>query len=214
MHDLIESTLKQLLLSLCRSPDESLPHTHHFSPPLDCQEPPEAKHHEHYHKPLAISAESPCPLVFSHLDTTHGHSPNRNGPCACSADNVEPNVVESIQTHICPICRKVGDDEAAELESTQEMIDSFNVLRVSSPTCEATPQCVPTQSSINPSYLPATATGLCHSTTPRMLCRTCRQEACAPCYLDDTTVDDLAGYLDQIVFLPKPMSEMAELMYT
>lgn len=43
----------------------------------------------------------------------------------------------------------------------------------------------------------------------------CRAEArnSAMC-LDDTTVDDLAGYLDEIMFLPKPMSEMAELMYT
>ena len=204
-----------ILLSLCRSPDESLQPTHLFSQPLDCQEDVESRRQEHYHEPLATagSAVSPCPLVFSHLDS--GHSNNtRSGTCACSAENVELDVIESNQTHICPICRKVDDDETSELEGTQEMIESFNVLRVSSPTCEATPQCVPTQSSVNPSYLPATPTGLCQSAIPRMLCRTCRQEACAPCYLDDTTVDDLAGYLDQIVFLPKPMSEMAELMYT
>ena len=47
--------------------------------------------------------------------------------------------------------------------------------------------------------------------------RTCREEAAAVSSrncLDDTTVDDLAGYLDEIMFIPKPMSEMAELMYT
>ena len=45
--------------------------------------------------------------------------------------------------------------------------------------------------------------------------RSCRAEATSSAMcLDDTTVDDLAGYLDQIMFLPKPMSEMAELMYT
>ena len=45
--------------------------------------------------------------------------------------------------------------------------------------------------------------------------RSCREEATTSLTsLDDTTVDDLAGYLDQIMFLPKPMSEMAELMYT
>ncbi len=45
--------------------------------------------------------------------------------------------------------------------------------------------------------------------------RSCREEAaaCANCF-DDTTVDDLAGYLDEIMFIPRPMSEMAELMYT
>lgn len=49
-------------------------------------------------------------------------------------------------------------------------------------------------------------------TVPPIL-RSCREEA-GMNYLDDTTVDDLAGYLDEIMFIPKPMSEMAELMYT
>ena len=31
---------------------------------------------------------------------------------------------------------------------------------------------------------------------------------------DDTTVDELAGYFDLMLYLPRPMSEMAELMYT
>ena len=39
--------------------------------------------------------------------------------------------------------------------------------------------------------------------------RTCRQEA----LWEDITVDDLAGYMDQLLYLPRPMSDMAELMY-
>ena len=31
---------------------------------------------------------------------------------------------------------------------------------------------------------------------------------------DDVTVDDLAGYFDQMLHLPRPMSDMAQLMYT
>ena len=38
---------------------------------------------------------------------------------------------------------------------------------------------------------------------------TCRQEA----LWEDITVDDLAGYMDQLLYLPRPMSDMAELMY-
>lgn len=55
---------------------------------------------------------------------------------------------------------------------------------------------------------------------PVLMRRSCREEAsaaavaCAAGSLDDTTVDDLAGYLDEIMYLPQPMSEMAELMYT
>ena len=29
---------------------------------------------------------------------------------------------------------------------------------------------------------------------------------------DDVTVDDLAGYFDQMLHLPRPMSDMAQLM--
>lgn len=51
---------------------------------------------------------------------------------------------------------------------------------------------------------------------PQVVMRTCREQAAAAYgnSFDDTTVDDLAGYLDEIMFIPKPMSEMAELMYT
>ena len=42
--------------------------------------------------------------------------------------------------------------------------------------------------------------------------RSCRQEACY--YPSDITVDELAGYLDELLYIPKPMSDMAELMYT
>ena len=42
----------------------------------------------------------------------------------------------------------------------------------------------------------------------------CRDEALGVGYVDDVTVDDLAGYFDQMLHLPKPMSEMAQLMYT
>lgn len=31
---------------------------------------------------------------------------------------------------------------------------------------------------------------------------------------DDTTVDELAGYFDNLVYIPKKMSHMAEMMYT
>lgn len=73
-------------------------------------------------------------------------------------------------------------------------LDSFNTLSVSS--------------------LPA---GSHVMQQPVALLRSCREEAAATTgrnCLDDTTVDDLAGYLDEIMFIPKPMSEMAELMYT
>lgn len=79
-----------------------------------------------------------------------------------------------------------------EGEDAASIIDSFDTLSVSN------------------SHHPVVAS---HSAVA--IPRSCRQEATnSVTYFDDTTVDDLAGYLDEIMFLPKPMSEMAELMYT
>jgi hypothetical protein len=51
----------------------------------------------------------------------------------------------------------------------------------------------------------------CSNTPPTVTQRlSCRQEA----LYNDITVEDLAGYLDELLYLPKPMSDMAELMYT
>ena len=46
--------------------------------------------------------------------------------------------------------------------------------------------------------------------TPPDAVRTCSQQA----LMDDMTVDELAGYLEDFVHLPKKMSSMAEMMYT
>ena len=32
--------------------------------------------------------------------------------------------------------------------------------------------------------------------------------------MDDTTPEELAAYFDQLLHIPKPMSQMAEMMYT
>lgn len=40
--------------------------------------------------------------------------------------------------------------------------------------------------------------------------RTCSQQA----RMDDTTVDELASYLENLVYIPRKMSVMAEMMYT
>ena len=77
------------------------------------------------------------------------------------------------------------------------VVDSFSALSVSnSSNSPLTSHVGPSQQSLS-------------------LLRSCREQAAAAgSGLDDTTVDDLAGYLDEIMFIPKPMSEMAELMYT
>lgn len=97
----------------------------------------------------------------------------------------------------CPNCGQRLTVTASDSNNTDEdIITSFNSLAVSTPGSDI-----------------SLASNATLRTGSHM---SCRQQAvtCTPSYFDDTTVDDLAGYLDEIMFLPKPMSEMAELMYT
>ena len=44
---------------------------------------------------------------------------------------------------------------------------------------------------------------------------TCSQQALHPCpHEDDTTIEELAAYFECIVYIPRKMSQMAEMMYT
>ena len=79
------------------------------------------------------------------------------------------------------------------MNSENQLLESFNTLTVSNSTFVWSK---PTCALSVPSY------------------STCRQQAAVPVFTDDTTVDDLAGYFDQMLYIPKPMSDMAELMYT
>ena len=82
---------------------------------------------------------------------------------------------------------------ARSINSENQLLESFNTLTVSNSTFVWNK---PTSASMMTSY------------------GTCRQQAAVPVFTDDTTVDDLAGYFDQMLYIPKPMSDMAELMYT
>lgn len=49
----------------------------------------------------------------------------------------------------------------------------------------------------------------------RVFQSSCSQQALNPCpEEDDTTIEELAAYLDCIVYIPRKMSQMAEMMYT
>lgn len=49
----------------------------------------------------------------------------------------------------------------------------------------------------------------------RVFQSSCSQQALNPCpEEDDTTIEELAAYFDCIVYIPRKMSQMAEMMYT
>lgn len=114
----------------------------------------------------------------------HTHYPNSYLP-ALNAECLCSN-----QDTECETCHRLKAREQIRTSTKEDITESFNALQMT--TTDTVP----------------------HRT---ISCR--QQEAAYSNYsaqytLDDTTVDELAGYLEEMMYLPKPMSEMAELMYT
>lgn len=146
------------------------------------------------------SLNEQTPLLFSHLEHTHSTYDSKSttdvtGSICCTCGRWIEATSLHCEGSVCPNCGERLTVTASDPNNTDEdIITSFNSLSVS----------------------PASEISLASSALRTGSHMSCRQQAvtCRPSYLDDTTVDDLAGYLDEIMFLPKPMSEMAELMYT
>lgn len=123
----------------------------------------------------------------------HSDSSNSSVRELCQSNGLTPtHPCECTSMNIAQPRKKGHLNLSNRLEdNNSSIIESFNTLSVSSQSSNAVSH-------------------------PVVFHRSCREEAAAASVnsFDDTTVDDLAGYLDQIMFLPKPMSEMAELMYT
>ena len=147
------------------------------------------------------------PFLFSHLehspstyDDSRATDTNSNTCSNCGQWSEATSLHCDIEGQsVCPSCGDRLRVSASNCNTDDEIIMSFNSLSVSPAASESTTilRTVPVP--------PTTGSHM-----------SCRQQAAVyrPSYFDDTTVDDLAGYLDEIMFLPKPMSEMAELMYT
>ncbi|XP_029288615.1 oxidative stress-responsive serine-rich protein 1 [Cottoperca gobio] len=85
---------------------------------------------------------------------------------------------------------------------------SFTGLRTSG--CERSPP------SREPRTLSTTNSNAATASSPSLLslgsARSCSEQARA--YVDDITIEDLSGYMEYYLYIPKKMSHMAEMMYT
>ena len=180
------------------------------------------------------------PLVFSHLEPTRGETVSTScGDCVqavCGVDLCQHQTCQNCgQNHIATengscLASSSVPEPGPEAET---LLDSLQSLSMSSSTGVASGN----QHFDHPAERRAMVTVPEHSYgasnsvsgspthwvlpdrysnghASRALCHSCRAEVMRMDYLDDVTVDDLAGYFDQLLYLPRPMSEMAELMYT
>jgi len=180
------------------------------------------------------------PLVFSHLEPTRGETVSTScGECVhvlCRVDLCQHQTCQNCgQKHILTedsscLASSSLPEPGSEAET---LLDSLQSLSMSSSTGVASGN----QDFDHPAERRAMVTAPEHSCgasnsvssssthwvwpdrysgghSSRALCHSCRAEVMRVDYLDDVTVDDLAGYFDQLLYLPRPMSEMAELMYT
>ena len=143
------------------------------------------------------------PLLFSrlehstssHIEANDRHSDSGGTCCSCSNGHWNGATLDCCAGPVCSTCGCGVSSRVTNQNSDEDIIESFNSLSVSN------------SGSSSLRLVPTNVSGGSHLS--------CRQQAATyGRYFDDTTVDDLAGYFDEIMFLPKPMSEMAELMYT
>ena len=138
------------------------------------------------------SVQEQSRIYSSRLQVEHHSECFSESAASCCARG-QSNSIDPSQNSTCKSINTLSTKKPLTRPGDNITItDFFNTLSVSNS---------PNQSGVPPQSL--------------AVLKSCREEAAVGMsYLDDTTVDDLAGYLDEIMFIPKPMSEMAELMYT
>ena len=152
-------------------------------------------------------------LVFSHLEPIQGEDSgvNRctcNQGCAVGQHQGDENCI-----HKHSATAMVDPETVEELNSeTESLADSLKTLSVSMADSRSVLSRGTTNAPSSHHMVPPQAHYSGHYGNGG--CGSCREEALCVGHMDDVTVDELAGYFDQLLYLPRPMSEMAQLMYT
>lgn len=145
---------------------------------------------------------------FRALSELHG-SASAEGPhvpCSCAWKSSSDSQEESRQ----------GAESECQCQGWQGVeVYSFTGLRNVMSECERSlpsrgdaPRTLSTNSNAATASSPSSSSPALSSGSPR----SCSEQARA--YVDDITIEDLSGYMEYYLYIPKKMSHMAEMMYT
>lgn len=143
------------------------------------------------------SAES---ADFRALSQLHSSAEGPHVPCSCT-QRVSSGSQEEAGPGAEPQCRCQSHEAWHGVE-----VYSFTGLRDVISECERSREDAPRTLGTNSNA--ATASSPLSSGSPR----SCSEQARA--FVDDITIEDLSGYMEYYLYIPKKMSHMAEMMYT
>ncbi|XP_054473745.1 oxidative stress-responsive serine-rich protein 1 [Anoplopoma fimbria] len=120
-------------------------------------------------------------------------------PCSCAQEETGPGAEPQCQ------CRSLHQGwHGVEVYSFTGLRNVISECERSLPGREVAPRTVSTNSNAAAASPPSSTS----SGSPR----SCSEQARA--YVDDITIEDLSGYMEYYLYIPKKMSHMAEMMYT
>lgn len=125
-------------------------------------------------------------------------------PCSCSHKSISDATEGKEETNLpepkCCCQRNTVGWNDVEVYSFTGLRNVISECERATQITEDTPRTVSTNSNVSQASLSSGAA------------RSCSEQARA--FVDDITIDDLSGYLEYYLYIPKKMSHMAEMMYT
>lgn len=144
---------------------------------------------------------------FRALSELHGAAEGPHVPCSCAWRKSSDSQEDS----------RPGAESQCQCQSSHQgwagvEVYSFTGLRSVISECERSlpnaPRTPSTSSNATTALSPSSSSPALSSGSPR----SCSEQARA--YVDDITIEDLSGYMEYYLYIPKKMSHMAEMMYT